>query len=59
MEVLIIRSKIPHLFNVVLADFNGDSSKVLADNLDFDEAVEIRKEYNVLYNIRNEEEAIA
>lgn len=59
MEVLIIRSKIPHLFNVVLADYNGDGSKVLADNLDFDEAVEIRKEYNTLYNIRNEEEAIA
>lgn len=49
-EVLIIRnSGVNYLYDVVLADFEGEASKRLATLLTFEEASSAREEFEELY----------
>lgn len=52
MEILIIRNRDVHyLYDVALVDFESETSKYLAQFLDFDTAAEIQNEYSILYKL--------
>lgn len=57
-EILIIRNvDVPRLYDIVLADFEGESSRYLQQFVSFEDAVDIRREFGIMHNIAINEEA--